>query len=99
MEVKHESGIFYIGKNKEDYQTKVTYTFFRDDVIVIKETRSKKEYRGQGQAKKVLAAVIEWAREKDMKILPECPYASKVMRENDDYTDMIFSDGKNESNE
>ncbi|MDD2426511.1 MAG: GNAT family N-acetyltransferase [Eubacteriales bacterium] len=97
MEVKHEAGIFYIGSDKDSYQAKVTYHFFRDDVIIVDETKTKEEFRGQGLARKVVISLIDWARKEGMKILPECPYASKVMRENDDYRDMIYSYGQDKA--
>lgn len=91
MEVKHEEGIFYIGDNKDHPYTKVTYYYLHDDVIVANQTVSREEFRGQGLARKVVTALIDWARNEGMKILPECPYASKVMHENSQYSDLIYT--------
>lgn len=99
MEVKHEAGIFFIGPDKENYKAKVTYYFSRDDVVVVDQTITNEQFRGQGLAHKVLIALLEWAREQGVKILPECPFAAKVMRENDDYSDMIYSYDKDKSDE
>ncbi|NLC40779.1 MAG: N-acetyltransferase [Clostridiaceae bacterium] len=91
MEVKHEEGIFYIGNDKDNPYTKVTYYHLHDDVIVVDQTVSREEFRGQGLSCKVVTTLIDWARQEGMKILPECPYASKVMHESSQYSDMIYT--------
>lgn len=99
MEVKHEEGIFYIGDNKDKPYTKVTYYYLHDDVIVANQTVSREEFRGQGLARKVVTALIDWARNEGMKILPECPYVSRVMYGSSEYSDMIYKSGEEKKEE
>ena len=93
MEVKHESGLFYLGDDKDNNYARLCYTFYRDDVIIIDSTEVDEDHRGQNLGKKVLVAAIEWARKEGMKLIPECPYAAKVMRETHDYGYMVFRYG------
>lgn len=96
MEVKHEEGIFYIGNDRDNPYAKVTYYFLHDDVIVVDETLSREEFRGQGLAYRVLTALLDWARKEELKILPECPYASKIMHEKEEYRDLIYDQDRSE---
>ena len=46
-------------------------------------------YRGSGIAKKLLDRVVAEARNKNIKIIPKCEYAIKVMVGKNEYSDVI----------
>ena len=70
MEVKHESGLFYLGDDKDNNYARLCYTFYRDDVIIIDSTEVDEDHRGQNLGKKVLVAAIEWARKEGIRSYP-----------------------------
>ena len=55
----------------------------------IFHTEVNSDYKGQGIAKRLLDVIVNEARNKKIKIIPECSYAKKVMIGNDNYNDVI----------
>ena len=60
-----------------------------DEGWVIFHTEVNPNYKGQGIAKRLLDAIVNEARNRKIKIIPECSYAKKVMNRNNDYKDVI----------
>ncbi|MDO5018144.1 MAG: GNAT family N-acetyltransferase [Lagierella massiliensis] len=58
-------------------------------VMIINYTGVEPEYRGKGIAKKLVFEIVKAAREKDMKIIPLCPYAKKEFEKNKEYEDVL----------
>ena len=56
---------------------------------IIAHTGVRPAYEGQGIAKKLVLKVIEAARAKQVKILPLCPYAKKMMCGKEEYQDVL----------
>ncbi|MFL6374739.1 MAG: GNAT family N-acetyltransferase, partial [Pyrinomonadaceae bacterium] len=44
---------------------------------------------GQGVGKKLVAELVDYARENDVKVHATCSYANKVMSESDQYKDLL----------
>ena len=60
-----------------------------DEGWVIFHTEVNPNYKGPGIAKRLLDAIVNEARNRKIKIIPECSYAKKVMNRNNDYKDVI----------
>ena len=60
-----------------------------DAVWTIFHTGVRPAFEGKGIAKKLLLKVIEKAREKKVKIVPQCSYAEKVMKKTAEYQDVL----------
>lgn len=56
---------------------------------IINHTGVRPEFEGKGIAKKLLLKVIEAAREKNVKIMPLCSYARKVMNGKEEFKDVL----------
>jgi hypothetical protein len=48
-----------------------------------------KEYGGRGYAKLLVENVIDYARGNKFKIIPICPYAKKILSDNEKYQDVL----------
>ena len=44
--------------------------------------------RGGGEARGLVAAVVEWARQEHMKLVPACSYVRKVFDQTPEYADV-----------
>lgn len=84
MELKFEldsdqaNGRFYLetaGERKAVLEVLITET----GRLVIKHTEVHRDLEGQGVGRALLDATVNYAREKNFKILPICPYAKAVM--------------------
>ncbi len=48
------------------------------------------ELGGQGLGKQLVEAVVNYARENNLKIIASCPFAKDVLEKNDDYQDVYL---------
>jgi len=60
-----------------------------DDRIVLEHTEVDPEYQGRGVGKKLVERSVEFARENNLKIVPECTYAKKVLEKSSEYDDVL----------
>ncbi|MFC6322887.1 GNAT family N-acetyltransferase [Companilactobacillus baiquanensis] len=74
MEIKSEINRFYIEEN-ETLVGEVGITKINDSTISIDHTFVSEDHRGQGLAKKLLNAALEYAEQNNLKIVPVCSYA------------------------
>ena len=93
MEIKHIElsgrGAFVIKRDNERI-AELAYKRI-GDTIDIDHTEVDKSLRGQGVGEDLVEEAVKFAREKDLKITATCPYASKVLGRNDEYSDVYAS--------
>lgn len=89
LEIKQGSNGFYVGDNENDYKGIITFVADGDKTIIINHTIVKEELRGMGIARRLINRVVEYARTEDLKIIPQCSYAVKVLTTNDEYKDVL----------
>lgn len=53
----------------------MTYTWAGEQMFIIDHTDVDDSYKGQGVGRQLLDAAVAFAREKQLKILPLCPFA------------------------
>ncbi len=68
----------------------MTYVWAGKNKFIIDHTETYKEFGGKGYGKQLVMKGIEYAKEKEVKIIPLCPYAKKVMEADEALHDMIF---------
>ena len=62
-----------------------------EKIWIIEHTQVNDEFRGQQVGKYLVEYVVEKAREKEVKIIPLCPFANHEMRKNEKkYSDIIY---------
>lgn len=67
----------------------MTYTWAGNDKFIIDHTEVNTDFSGQGIGKKMVMAAVEFAREKDLKIIPLCPFAKSVFDKVEDIRDVL----------
>ena len=66
----------------------ISYQFENNKITII-HTQVDKEYGGRGYAKLLVENVIDYARGNKFKIIPICPYAKKILSDNEKYQDVL----------
>ena len=61
----------------------------KDEKWVITHTGVRPAYGGQGIARRLVTCVIEAARANQVKIVPLCSYAKKLMEGKDEFKDVL----------
>ena len=92
MEIKQKDdgskGSFYIevdGKKAGE----TTYVWAGPDKIIIDHTEVSDVLKGKNAGKQLVNKAVEFAREKNIKILPLCPFAAALFRKTPDYKDVL----------
>lgn len=67
----------------------MTFNWKGDSKIEIDHTEVKNKFRGKGHAKKLLAQAVEFAREKNVKIIPVCPFVKKELESDKSFQDVL----------
>jgi len=92
MELKHEQdgskGAFYWDDDGRRLGES-TYTMAGPEKLIIDHTEVDDSLRGTGKAAALVEAIVEYARENDLKILPLCPFARVMFgKKKDEWADV-----------
>ncbi len=68
----------------------ITYVWASSDKFIIDHTETFEGYSGRGYGKQLVLKAVEFARKKEVKIIPLCPYAKKVITEDSELREMLF---------
>lgn len=80
---------FALAEDKGTTAGKMTFSIPSSDFIIIDHTEVEQEFKGQGVGKQMLDRLVEMAREKEIKILPLCPFASAMFKKHKDIQDVL----------
>ncbi len=67
----------------------MTYTWTGESTITIEHTEVYTEFKGEGVGKKLVVEAVEFARQENLKIIPECSYAKHVLQRDDTFLDVL----------
>ncbi len=86
LTIKQSDKSFYIGDSEKELLAEMTFVYAGEDIIIIDHTSVSDELRGQNIGKQLLQRLVEFAKEKNKKIVPLCPFAKKeMMRDKEEY--------------
>lgn len=81
-------GVFEL-HDGEKLAGEMVYTWAGDQLLIIDHTDVADDYRGQGIGRQLLDTVIDFARKKELKIIPLCPYAKSVFDKHPELRDVL----------
>lgn len=83
---------FYLGDSFQNPKAEVTYVNYNENTIIINHTFVSNELRGQNIGKQLIKRVVDFARDENKKIIPQCSFARKEFDENKEYADVLFKE-------
>jgi len=91
VNIQHEEtppkGRFVIYENDE-FAGEMTYSWAGNEFFIIDHTFVEEKFGGKGYGKQLVMSAVEFAREKNVKILPLCTYAKRVFDTEDGIADV-----------
>lgn len=78
-----------VAKENEMIAGKMTYSIASANFIIIDHTEVDPSFKGKGVGKHLLYKIVEMARERDIKILPLCPFANAMFKKLADIQDVL----------
>lgn len=88
LELNGSKGYFYVSVDGKQ-EGKMTFVFAGNEKIIIDHTEVNPGNNGKGYGKKMVAKAVEYAREKNIKIIPLCPFAKKVFDKTPEFRDVL----------
>lgn len=92
MNIQHDAGNpkgrFHITESGKKL-AEMTYVWAGDTRIIIDHTEVDDSLRGKGAGKQMVSMAVEYAREKQIQILPLCPFAKSVFQRVPDFRDVL----------
>lgn len=83
-----KNGHFYVSVDGNQ-QAKMTFVFAGPDTIIIDHTEVNEAYNGKGFGKFMFEKAVDFAREKNLKVIPLCPFAKKMFDRTPDAADVL----------
>ena len=88
LELNDKNGLFYIAIDGKT-EAKMTFVFAGPDKIIIDHTEVNEGNNGKGFGQMMVEKAVEFARAKNIKIIPLCPFAKKVFDKTPHYQDVL----------
>ncbi|WP_281336532.1 GNAT family N-acetyltransferase [Flavobacterium eburneipallidum] len=88
LEINDRKGFFYIEVDGKT-EAKMTFVFAGPNKIIIDHTEVNEGNNGKGFGKKMVTKAVEFAREKDIAIVPLCPFAKNVFDKTPEFADVL----------
>ncbi|WP_316795848.1 GNAT family N-acetyltransferase [Pedobacter agri] len=89
-QVNNEKNGYFEAKESNVEAGKMSYVWAGDNKIIIDHTEVNPKFSGKGVGKKLLMAIVNYARENNIKIIPLCPFAKSVFDKNEELSDVLF---------
>jgi uncharacterized protein len=81
-------GLFFVEVDG-NILAEMVYTMAAPDKMIIEHTEVSDELRGKNVGNQLLHTAVEYARAKNIKIIPLCPFASSVFKKKPEYADVL----------
>lgn len=59
----------------------------KEGILEINHTEVSEEFGGKGLGKELVKAAVEFAKKNDLKVIPHCPYAKKMIEKTPEFQD------------
>ncbi len=77
--IKEENGGEFVIDQNNEKAASLFYTLFASGRLVINHTEVSRDLQGSGAAGQLIDVVADYARTRQLKIVPICPFAKKYM--------------------
>lgn len=89
MEIMADTNRFYLGESKNKFDAEITFIPIDAKTIKVDNTFVEKHLREHGIALRLVERVVLYARENNLKIVPTCSYAKRVLTSDKKYSDVL----------
>lgn len=89
LQIKKGNSSFFIGESEKNNKAIISYVADESGKITVDHTVVSDELKGQKIGSKLVKRIVEFAREENLKIVPVCSYAKKVIENTEEYRDVL----------
>lgn len=92
MNIQHKddgkAGVFYIEQDGS-IVAEMAYTWQDQNIIIITHTEVDPSLEGKGIGKQLVEKGVEFARKRNIQVIPQCPFAKKVIDRTPEFQDVL----------
>ncbi|MDI1316399.1 GNAT family N-acetyltransferase [Flavobacterium sp.] len=88
LNVNDKTGYFYIEVNGKA-EAKMTFVFEDGTKMIIDHTEVHPKNKGKAFGKQMVTKAVEYAREKELKIIPQCSFVKSVFDKVPEFRDIL----------
>jgi len=89
--IEHGSKGAFIIKENNQRLAEMTYSKAGDHLITVDHTEVSDALRGKGAGKQLVNAAVNYAGEKNIKILPLCPFAKAIFDKTPQFHEVLIT--------
>lgn len=86
---EYEAKGYALARENDKQAGAMSYSKAGEELIIIDHTEVESEYNGKSIGKQMLYSIVEMAREKNMKIIPLCPFAAAMFKRTEEIKDVL----------
>lgn len=90
QQVNDDKHGYFVALDNDVVAGKMFYTWAGADKFIIDHTEVNVGFEGKGVGKQLLMEVVKFAREKQLKIMPLCPFAKSMFDKMTEIKDVRF---------
>jgi uncharacterized protein len=83
-----KKGAFFMMKEGKQL-AEMSYVMAGDTNMIVDHTQVDESLKGQGVGKKLLEALVQYVREKQMLVVPLCPFANAMFKKVNEWHDVL----------
>ena len=83
-----KNGAFFIQEGTEQVAL-MTYTWTAPNLFTIEHTEVNEDLEGKGVGKQLVQRAVEFAREKESRINPQCRFANAIINRTPEFRDVL----------
>ena len=83
-----KGGSFYFEKEGRKL-AEMVYVMAGEKSMIIEHTEVDESLRGQNTGKKLLGALVEYVRSKQIQVIPLCPFANATFKKTKEWQDVL----------
>lgn len=72
-----------------EFAGEMTFTWVGESRIIIDHTGVEEKFNGKGVGKKLFMKSVEFARNKNLKVIPLCPFAKRMFEKDKSAQDLL----------
>jgi uncharacterized protein len=83
-----QNGEFFLANSQGQRIAEISYVWSDEKQIIANHTWVDDSLRGQGMARQLLDTLVDFAREKQLKIVPTCSYVDVMFKREKSFADV-----------
>lgn len=89
IELRHEPEASRFVARVEGDAARVEYEEVGEDTLDFTSTWVPPALRGEGIGETIVVQALEWARDHDKRVIPTCPFVTKVIENHPEHRDLV----------